>query len=73
MANWWARRKSNQTLTGNRQASDELETGADMQWQRGGTGAGTGGGGGDIVMQMKQSVASIACLRGIHSTMSRAG
>lgn len=69
MANWWARRKSNQTLTGNRQASDELETGADMQWQRGGT----GGGGGDIVMQMKQSVASIACLRGIHSTMSRAG
>lgn len=24
-------------------------------------------------MQMKQSVASVACLRGIHSTMSRAG
>lgn len=26
-----------------------------------------------MVMQMKQSVASVACLRGIHSTMSRAG
>lgn len=58
MANWWARRKSNQTLTGNRQASDELETGADMEWQRGGTGAGAGGGS-DIVMQMKQSVACL--------------
>lgn len=71
MANWWARRKSNQTLTGNCQASDELETGADIEWHRRSNQRRSRGG--NMVMQMKQSVASVACLRGIHSTMSRAG